>query len=42
MCCWLKGSSERYNPSLPDIQAGFMFLFDKEELLVRKMTGKDK
>ena len=42
MCCWLKGSSEWYNPSLPDIQAGFIFLFDQEEFLVRNMTGKEK
>jgi hypothetical protein len=42
MCCCFKGSSKGYNLSLPDIKAGFIFLFDKEELLVRNMMkGKD-
>ena len=37
MCCCFKGSSKGYNLSLPDIKADFVFLFDKEELLVRNM-----
>jgi hypothetical protein len=42
MCCCFKGSSKQYNLSLPDIKASFVFLFDKEELLVRNMMkGKD-
>jgi hypothetical protein len=42
MCCCSKGSSKQYNLSLPDVKAGFIFLFDKEELLVRSMMkGKD-
>jgi hypothetical protein len=42
MCCCFKGFSKQYNLSLPDIKAGFIFVFDKKELLVRNMMkGKD-